>query len=38
MTASVVVPVFGLIQGRILAMVNPLAELDFDLGADDQLD
>ena len=31
-------PVLGLIEGRILAMVNPLADVDVDLDADDHLD
>jgi hypothetical protein len=31
-------PVFGLIEGRILALVNPLADVDVDLGDDDHLD
>jgi hypothetical protein len=38
MAAGPILPVFGLIEARLQAMVNPLADLDFDLGADDQLD
>lgn len=38
MSAGLVLPVFGLIEARLQAIVNPLADLDFDLGADDQLD
>jgi hypothetical protein len=38
MSAGLILPVFGLIEGRIQSLVNPLADVDFDLGADDQLD
>jgi hypothetical protein len=38
MSAGLIVPVFGLIEGRIQALVNPLADLDFELDADDQMD
>ena len=38
MAAQRLAPVFGLLEGRILAMVNPLADVDVDLGDDDQMD
>ena len=38
MAATRLVPVYGLIEGRILALVNPLADVDVDLGDDDLLD
>lgn len=38
MSAGLIVPVFGLIEGRIQSLVNPLADLAFELGPDDQLD
>ena len=38
MAALRLVPVFGLIEGRILALVNPLSDVDVDLGDDDQMD
>lgn len=38
MSAGLIVPVFGLIEGRLQALCNPLADVDFDLGADDQMD
>ena len=38
MATSRLVPVYGLIEGRILALVNPLADVDVDLGDEDQLD
>lgn len=38
MSAPILAPVFGLIEGRILALVNPLADVDVDLGDDDQMD
>lgn len=38
MSAGLLVPVFGLIEGRFQALVNPLADLDVELGDDDQMD
>ena len=38
MSARLLVPAFGRVEGRFQALLNPLAELDFDLGNDDQLD
>jgi hypothetical protein len=37
-SAGRAVPVLGLIEGRIQAWVNPFADLDVDLGDDDQMD
>jgi hypothetical protein len=38
MPASRRMPVFGLIEGRVLALVNPLADVEVELGDDDQMD
>lgn len=38
MPAGLILPVFGLLESRLQAFCNPLADLDFDLDADDHLD
>jgi hypothetical protein len=38
MSAGPIVPLFGLIEGRFQALVNPLADLDLSFEDDDQLD
>ena len=38
MSAGLIVPVFGLIEGRLQALWNPLADLDLSLDGDDLMD
>lgn len=38
MSAGIILPVFGLIEGRFQALVNPLADLDIELDESDQMD
>ncbi len=38
MSAGLIAPVFGLLEGRFQALFNPLADVDVPLGDDDQMD
>ena len=38
MSGPLIAPVFGLIENRVQALLNPWADLDFAVSDDDQLD